>query len=96
VAEIGEMLQKCGMQLSPEELNEVVAEFDEDGSGAIDFDEFLQIFVRILQSSSGSGSRSSSSSSSSLAPPPPVITKAQAVVPIEQEESQSSASAIEI
>ena len=81
--------------MTEDELNDIIEEFDEDGSGTIDFDEFLQIFVRIFQSSSGSDSKSSSSASS-VAPPPLVITKALVVAPIDKEESVDSGSAIEI
>ena len=34
--------------MSLDELTVIMDEFDEDGSGAIDFDEFIMIFIKIL------------------------------------------------
>merc|ERR1711939_842822 len=39
--ELGQLLEALGENLTPPEVDEMMAEVDEDGSGQIDFDEFL-------------------------------------------------------
>ena len=41
VIELKEMLQAVGQDMSIEDLKVLMDEFDEDGSGAIDFEEFI-------------------------------------------------------
>ena len=48
ILELKEMLTAVGQDMSLEELKTIMDEFDEDGSGAIDFDEFIMIFLKIL------------------------------------------------
>jgi len=48
VRELNEMLKSVGQEMDLAELQEIIAEYDEDQSGEIDFDEFIQIFVKIL------------------------------------------------
>jgi len=38
----------CGQEMTDQELDEMVKEVDEDGSGEIDFDEFLSMMVSLL------------------------------------------------
>ena len=48
MAELRDMLQTAGVEMDPSDLEKIVAEYDLDESGAVDFDEFVSIFVRIL------------------------------------------------
>ena len=48
IGELKEMLIAVGYEIPMSELVVLFNEFDEDGSGAIDFEEFIQIFVKIL------------------------------------------------
>ena len=41
--ELNFALAKLGQHPGPDEVNEIISEFDVNGSGAIDFEEFLQI-----------------------------------------------------
>lgn len=49
LGELKDMLKSVGQDLTLEELQEIIADFDDDNSGEIDFEEFLQIFLKILQ-----------------------------------------------
>ncbi len=40
--ELGEVMKELGQQLSPAELSKMIDEIDTDGSGEIDFEEFMQ------------------------------------------------------
>jgi Ca2+-binding EF-hand superfamily protein len=42
------MLASTGIILSKEDLDDIMLEFDEDGNGTIEFEEFVQIFVKIM------------------------------------------------
>ena len=48
LGELKEMLQAIGQEVPMEDLRKLFEEFDEDGSGGIDFEEFIQIFVKII------------------------------------------------
>lgn len=39
--ELKDMLKSVGQDLNEDELKEIIEDFDEDGSGEIDFEEFL-------------------------------------------------------
>ncbi|XP_067880499.1 troponin C, slow skeletal and cardiac muscles-like isoform X3 [Heterodontus francisci] len=43
--ELGKVLRMLGQNPTPEELQEMIDEVDEDGSGTVDFDEFLVMMV---------------------------------------------------
>jgi len=43
VHELGTVLKQLGQNISKAEIAEMIKEVDEDGSGEIDFDEFLQL-----------------------------------------------------
>merc|ERR1712025_801952 len=45
-SELGDLLEALGENLSANEVDEMMAEVDEDGSGQIDFDEFLGMMQR--------------------------------------------------
>ena len=49
LGELKDMLKSVGQDLTIDELKEIITDFDDDNSGEIDFEEFLQIFLRILQ-----------------------------------------------
>jgi troponin C len=46
--ELGKVLRMLGQNPSEQELQEMVDEVDEDGSGTIDFDEFTQMMAKQL------------------------------------------------
>ena len=46
------MLRTCGMEMDPDDLKEILEEFDVDHNGTLDFDEFVQIFVNLVETSS--------------------------------------------
>jgi len=48
-AELGTVMRMLGQTPSKEELDEIIEEVDEDGSGSIDFEEFLVMMVRLLK-----------------------------------------------
>merc|ERR1712042_187075 len=48
-AELGTVMKMLGQNPSREELDEIIEEVDEDGSGSIDFEEFLVMMVRLLK-----------------------------------------------
>jgi len=57
------MMNSCGMAMSAADLNEIIAEYDEDNNGSIDFKEFVEIFVQLVGTSSrGEGEDSEQSS----------------------------------
>ncbi len=45
-AQLGELLETLGIDATPEELELMLAEIDEDGSGLIEFNEFVGIMSR--------------------------------------------------
>ncbi|KAG2455893.1 TNNC1 protein, partial [Polypterus senegalus] len=50
--ELGKVLRMLGQNPTPEELQEMIDEVDEDGSGTVDFDEFLVMMVRCMKEES--------------------------------------------
>lgn len=44
--ELGELLDTLGVKASPEELDAMLREVDTDGSGEIDFEEFVEVMSR--------------------------------------------------
>jgi len=44
-ATLREILHELDDKLSPDDLDGIVAEIDEDGSGTIDFDEFMEMMT---------------------------------------------------
>merc|ERR1712100_36646 len=44
-SELGDLLEALGENLTANEVDEMMAEVDEDGSGQIDFDEFLGMMI---------------------------------------------------
>ena len=47
--ELSHLMTTLGIQTTPEELAEMIAEIDQDGNGDIDFDEFVQVMSRKVQ-----------------------------------------------
>uniref|UniRef100_A0A3B1JB19 Troponin C, skeletal muscle n=1 Tax=Astyanax mexicanus TaxID=7994 RepID=A0A3B1JB19_ASTMX len=47
--ELGTVMRMLGQNPTREELAEIIEEVDEDGSGSIDFEEFLVMMVRLLK-----------------------------------------------
>jgi len=47
-AAIGTILKDCGVRVSDEELNEIILEVDDDGSGLLEFEEFAQLAAKFL------------------------------------------------
>ena len=45
IEELNEMLKSCGITMTQDELQDIIAEFDTDNNGSIDFEEFVQIFI---------------------------------------------------
>jgi Ca2+-binding EF-hand superfamily protein len=52
-SELGSVMRTLGKNPSPEELATLVKEIDADGSGEIEFDEFLTLLIYIEDSDSG-------------------------------------------
>uniref|UniRef100_A0A673LYK6 Troponin C, slow skeletal and cardiac muscles n=1 Tax=Sinocyclocheilus rhinocerous TaxID=307959 RepID=A0A673LYK6_9TELE len=50
--ELGKVMRMLGQNPTQEELQEMVDEVDEDGSGTVDFDEFLVMMVRCMKEES--------------------------------------------
>nr|7SC2_A Chain A, Troponin C, slow skeletal and cardiac muscles,Troponin I, cardiac muscle chimera [Homo sapiens] len=50
--ELGKVMRMLGQNPTPEELQEMIDEVDEDGSGTVDFDEFLVMMVRSMKDDS--------------------------------------------
>uniref|UniRef100_UPI00358EC9EC troponin C, slow skeletal and cardiac muscles n=1 Tax=Myxine glutinosa TaxID=7769 RepID=UPI00358EC9EC len=50
--ELGKVMRMLGQNPSSEELHEMIDEVDEDGSGTIDFEEFLIMMVRSMREES--------------------------------------------
>ena len=46
IRELGRVFQSMGMKMSKQEILEMVREVDEDGSGDIDFGEFLELMAK--------------------------------------------------
>jgi len=51
--ELGTVMRSLGQSPTEEELQEMVKEVDADGSGAIDFQEFLTLLARQMREASG-------------------------------------------
>ncbi|CDW82789.1 calmodulin [Stylonychia lemnae] len=47
--ELGVVMKNIGQHITEQELNQMILEADEDGSGTIDFDEFLTLMQKRLQ-----------------------------------------------
>lgn len=47
--ELGNVFRSLGQHYTPAELNEMIAEIDSDGSGVIEFSEFLQLMRRRMR-----------------------------------------------
>uniref|UniRef100_A0A3Q3IY36 Troponin C, skeletal muscle n=1 Tax=Monopterus albus TaxID=43700 RepID=A0A3Q3IY36_MONAL len=47
--ELGTVMRMLGQNPTRQELDEIIEEVDEDGSGTIDFEEFLVMMVRLLK-----------------------------------------------
>uniref|UniRef100_A0A669DNX7 Troponin C, skeletal muscle n=1 Tax=Oreochromis niloticus TaxID=8128 RepID=A0A669DNX7_ORENI len=47
--ELGTVMRMLGQNPSREELDAIIEEVDEDGSGTIDFEEFLVMMVRLMK-----------------------------------------------
>ena len=45
-AELGELMDTLGIDASPEEVEAMIMEIDEDGNGDIDFEEFVAVMSR--------------------------------------------------
>ena len=52
-AEMGAMLTQIGMQKTPRELKKLMVEADPDGSGEIDFDEFVTVLNKQMKDGGG-------------------------------------------
>ncbi|XP_026873337.2 troponin C, slow skeletal and cardiac muscles-like isoform X1 [Electrophorus electricus] len=50
--ELGKVMRMLGQNPTPEELQEMIDEVDEDGSGTVDFNEFLVMMVRCMKDDS--------------------------------------------
>ncbi|KAF4671481.1 Calcium binding protein [Perkinsus chesapeaki] len=46
IEELGTLMDTLGVKVTPEELEIMVAEIDENGNGEIDFEEFVQVMSR--------------------------------------------------
>lgn len=46
--ELGELMDTLGIDATPEEIDAMIAEIDQDGSGSIDFEEFVAVMSRKL------------------------------------------------
>ena len=44
--ELGELMETLGIDATPEEIDLMIAEIDEDNNGVIDFDEFVAVMSR--------------------------------------------------
>ncbi|KAJ7365241.1 translation elongation factor EF1B gamma [Desmophyllum pertusum] len=44
--ELGTVMESLGLNSDPDELNEMIREVDEDGSGAVDFEEFCVLMQK--------------------------------------------------
>jgi len=49
--ELGEVMRSLGQNPTPQELQDMINEVDEDGNGVIDFQEFLQMMARKMKDS---------------------------------------------
>ncbi|MGH0181291.1 UNVERIFIED_CONTAM: hypothetical protein FKN15_006520 [Acipenser sinensis] len=47
--ELGKVMRMLGQSPTPEELQEMIDEVDEDGNGTVDFDEFLVMMVMCMK-----------------------------------------------
>ena len=52
-SEMGKMLSQIGMHKSPEELKQLMVEADPDGSGEIDFNEFVAVLSKQMKDGGG-------------------------------------------
>jgi hypothetical protein len=51
--ELGDMLQSLGVSFSRSDLEPVIAQYDRDDNGVLDFDEFVSLFARTRALTSG-------------------------------------------
>jgi len=54
VQELSTVMKSLGLQPSPQEIQEMMTEADEDGSGSIEFDEFLNMMKRKMKENENS------------------------------------------
>ena len=47
--ELGRLLETLKMQVNPDELKKIVEEIDEDGNGQIDFNEFIKVMNKRVE-----------------------------------------------
>lgn len=47
-AELGQVMKNIGQHMTQQELHQMIVEADEDGSGSIEFDEFLGLMKKRL------------------------------------------------
>ena len=43
IDEVKQLMELLGMKIRQDELEQMIAEIDSDGSGQVDFEEFLQV-----------------------------------------------------
>lgn len=46
---VGEILETLDVKLTEDELDDVIDEFDEDESGELDFEEFIELAKRYIE-----------------------------------------------
>ena len=54
IQELSTVMRSLGLQASQEELQEMMTEADEDGSGSIEFEEFLSMMKRKMKENENS------------------------------------------
>ena len=54
IQELSTVMKSLGLQASQEELQEMMTEADEDGSGSIEFEEFLSMMKRKMKENESS------------------------------------------
>ena len=54
IQELSTVMRSLGLQASQEELQEMMTEADEDGSGSIEFEEFLSMMKRKMKENESS------------------------------------------
>jgi Ca2+-binding EF-hand superfamily protein len=46
-SELKNVLEKCGMTVTDDQVNDMIKEFDEDNSGSLDFQEFVAMMFKL-------------------------------------------------